>query len=146
MLAFEGDRDFTLPPGEVWAKLSDPRFLVVCIPDVETVKSVTEGQADIVLRPGVAFIRGTLDATIRIMQATPPNSIHMAIHAKGIGSSSYVEAKLGLAPLDSGTKVHWIVEIKELGGLLKMVSTGLIRGLAEKVVNDAWNAVAARLA
>jgi carbon monoxide dehydrogenase subunit G len=145
MLAFEGDRDFTLPPAEVWAKLSDPRFLVVCIPDVETVKSVTESQADVVLRPGLAFVRGTLDASIRVLQAASPNSIHMAIHGKGIGSSSYVEAKLGLAPLDTGTKVHWIVEIKELGGLLKMVPTGLIRGAAEKVVNDAWNAVVTKL-
>jgi carbon monoxide dehydrogenase subunit G len=146
MLRFEGDQDFTLPPAEVWAKLSDPRFLVVCIPDVETVKSVTESQADVVLRPKLAFVRGTLDASIRVLQATRPASIQMGIHGKGIGSSSYVESSLAVAPHDTGSRVHWIVEIKELGGLLKMVPAGLIRGSAEKVVNDAWKAVAAKLA
>jgi carbon monoxide dehydrogenase subunit G len=145
MLRFEGDRDFALPPNDVWAKLSDPRFLVVCIPDVQTVKSVSEDRAELVLRPGLAFVRGTLDADIRITQALQPSTIRLAIFGKGIGSSSYVEAGLNLSAAEGGTRVHWVVEIKELGGLLKMVPAGLIRGSAEKVVGDAWNSVAARM-
>jgi carbon monoxide dehydrogenase subunit G len=145
MLRFEGDRDFALAPVDAWAKLSDLHFLVLCIPDVQTVKSVTADRAELVLRPGLAFVRGTLDADIRILQAVPPSSLRLAIFGKGIGSSSYVEATLAFSPSGNDTRVHWIVEIKELGGLLKMVPAGLIRGSAEKVVNDAWNAVAARM-
>ena len=36
MLQFEGDRDFTLAPADLWAKLTDARFLVQCIPDVDS--------------------------------------------------------------------------------------------------------------
>jgi carbon monoxide dehydrogenase subunit G len=146
MVRFEGDRDFTQPPAEVWAKLTDPRFLVVCIPDVETVKSVGADHAELVLRPGLAFVRGTLDVSIKVAEAVAPTSARMEIYGKGIGSSSSVEATLALAPQGSGTRVHWVVVIKELGGLLKMVPGGLIRGSAEKVVNDAWTAVSKHFA
>jgi hypothetical protein len=36
--------------------------------------------------------------------------------------------------------------VKSLGGLLKMIPTGLVRGAAEKVINDAWNRVTEKLA
>src|SRR5262245_4945354 len=141
MVRFEGDRDFTQPPAEVWEKLSDPRFLVTCIPDVETVKEVSADHADLVLRHGLAFVRGTLDVNLKVVEGVSPTLARMHIRGKGIGSSSDVEATLTFAPQDAGTRVHWITEIKELGGLLKMVPAGLIRGAAEKVVNDAWTAV-----
>jgi hypothetical protein len=36
----------------------------------------------------------------------------------------------------------WRAEVKSLGGLLKMVPSGLIRGAAQKVIEDVWNGVA----
>jgi hypothetical protein len=146
MIRFEGDRDFTQAPDELFKKLTDPNFLVVCIPDVQTVKSVSTDRAELVLRPGLSFARGTLDISLKVVDAVAPNSARMIIDGKGIGSSSLVEATLAFAPQSNGTRVHWIAEIKELGGLLKMVPGGLIRGAAEKVVNDAWSAVGAHLA
>jgi carbon monoxide dehydrogenase subunit G len=146
MLRFEGDRDFAQPPAEVRVKLSDPRFLVTCIPDVESVKAVDANHAEIVLRPGFAFVRGALDVELKLADAFPPTSVRMLIHGKGIGSSSDIEAVLSFAEEGQGTRVHWVVAIKELGGLLKMVPQGLIRGAAEKVVNDAWTTVVARMA
>jgi carbon monoxide dehydrogenase subunit G len=145
MLRFEGDRDFPLPLNDVWDKLTDPRFLAVCIPDVETVKSVGNDQAELVLRPGFAFVRGTLDVLLQVADAQRPTFARMLARGKGIGSSSDVEATLALSPQGDGTRVHWVAEVKELGGLLKMVPAGLIRGAAEKVVNDAWARVAVRL-
>jgi carbon monoxide dehydrogenase subunit G len=145
MVRFEGDRDFARPPAEVWAKLTDPQFLVTCIPDVQTVKAVGADHADLVLRPGFSFVRGTLDINLKVVDPVPPSSAKVRILGKGIGSSSDVDATLALAPAGEGTRVHWTVEIKELGGLLKMVPSGLIRGAAEKVVNDAWAGVTAKL-
>jgi carbon monoxide dehydrogenase subunit G len=145
MLRFEGDRDFRQPPAELWARLTDARFLVQCIPDVESVTEAQPDRAALVLRPGFSFVRGTLDVTLRVVDAVAPHSARLLLQSKGIGTSSDVEAALALAPAGAGTRVHWVVEVKALGGLLKMVPPGLIRGAAEKVVGDAWNAVAERL-
>jgi carbon monoxide dehydrogenase subunit G len=145
MVRFEGEKDFPQPAAELWAKLSDARFLVQCIPDVE---SVTEAEADharMVLRPGFSFVRGTLEATLHIVDAVASATARYTIANKGIGSSADVEATITLAPQETGTRVQWTAEIKALGGLLKMVPSGLIRGAAQKVVNDTWNAVETKL-
>ena len=146
MVRFEGEKDFPQEPAELWAKLSDARFLVQCIPDVESVKVQESDRAELVLRPGFSFVRGTLDVTLRVVDALAPSSARYLFASKGIGSSSDVEATVALVPQGTGTRVRWTAEVKALGGLLKMVPAGLIRGAAQKVVNDAWSAVEAKLA
>jgi carbon monoxide dehydrogenase subunit G len=146
MQRFEGDREFRQAPGEVFGLLSDAGFLARCIPDVEKVKLAEADRAELVLRPGLAFLRGTLEVQLRVTEARSPSLVRLRVTSRGIGSSSDAEATLNLSPQGSGTRVHWEVEIKSLGGLLKMVPSGLIRGAADKVFADAWNAVEARLA
>jgi carbon monoxide dehydrogenase subunit G len=145
MLRFEGDRDFTQAPPDLWAKLTDANFLVECLPDVDTVKEVDSDHAVLVVRPGLAFVRGTLDVTLRLSDKSSPSSARMTLFSKGIGSSSTVETSVNLSPQGTGTHLHWSAEVKELTGLLKMVPSGLIRGAAQKIINDMWTAVEARL-
>jgi carbon monoxide dehydrogenase subunit G len=146
MVRFEGEKEFPLAPAELWSRLTDARFLVQCIPDVESVKEQAPDRAVLVLRPGFSFVRGTLDVTLAVVDAISPAAARYVVTSKGIGSSSDVEASIALTPQGTGTKVHWTAEVKTLGGLLKMVPAGLVRGAAEKVVNDAWSAVEAKLA
>jgi carbon monoxide dehydrogenase subunit G len=141
MLRFEGDRELPQSPAEVWQRLSDARFLLHCVPDVE---SVTQSQADkavCVIRPGLAFVRGTLQLTLQRVEAVPGSSVLWQLHTKGIGSSTDVEATLSLEAHEAGTHVHWMAEIKNLGGLLKAVPQGLIKAAAQKVIDDVWTAV-----
>jgi carbon monoxide dehydrogenase subunit G len=145
MLRFEGDRDFPLPPTDLWAKLTDARFLVSCLPDVEKVEQADADRAVLVLRPSLAFVRGALDVTLGVADKNPPASARVRAQGKGIGSTSAVEATLGFAPQGGGTRVHWAAAVTELGGLLKLVPQGLIRGAAQKVIDDAWASVEARL-
>ena len=145
MTRFEGDRDFPQPPADLFAKLTDASFLATCLPDVEKVSEQEADRAVLTLRPGLSFARGTLEVTLQVVEKTPPTAARMLLTSKGVGSSSKVEASLALAPHDAGTRVHWVAEVKELGGLLKMVPQGLIRGAADKVLNDAWAAVEEKL-
>ena len=146
MLRFEGDREFRQAPADVYAKLADARFLVGCVPDVESVAHAEQSAATLTIRPGFAFIRGTLEVALQIAERTEPTALKVLLHSKGIGSSSDVEATLTLAPAGEGTRVHWVAEVRELGGLLKLVPGGLIRGAAAKVIGDAWNSVEKKLA
>ena len=145
MLRFEGDRKLGQPLEVVWTKLTDARFLVKCIPDLESVATLEPDHLTMVLRPSLAFVRGTLDVDLRIVDAVPQKSVRVINLSKGIGSSSTVESTLIFGPVDSGTLVHWTAEVKQLGGLLKLVPHGLIRGAAQKVINDAWTIVEAKI-
>jgi carbon monoxide dehydrogenase subunit G len=141
MLHFEGDREFALGVDEVWAKLSDASFLVQCIPGVESVARSERQAATCVLRPGFAFVRGTLEVTIVVAEAVVNQSVRFDVASKGIGSSSRVSAVLSFAPGAAGTVIHWSADVTELGGLLKAVPPGLLKASAQKVIADIWDAI-----
>jgi carbon monoxide dehydrogenase subunit G len=145
MLGFEGTRDFTLPLSALFEKFGDARFLVSCIPGVETVSHVDADRAACVLRPGFSFARGTLDLALTIAERVNTSSLRIQLQSKGIGSSSDVETNLSFSSIETGTKLTWAAEIKSLGGLLKAVPQGLIKASAQKVIADALDAVEQKL-
>jgi uncharacterized protein len=141
MLHFEGEKDLVLAPADVSTKLSDARFLVKCIPGVESVSAAEADRAVCTLRPGFSFVRGTLEVTLRVVDAIAATSTRLALHSKGIGTTSELEVLLAYVARDGGTRVHWTADITQLGGLLKAVPQGLIRGAALKVIDDVWSSV-----
>jgi carbon monoxide dehydrogenase subunit G len=145
MLRIEGDTRFPQPPAQVWGKLSDARFLAECIPGVETLTLAEPDHVQCVLRPGFTFVRGTLELTLEVVDRLVDRSAGLLLHTKGIGTTSEVEARWTLEPEGEGSRLHWVVEVKSLGGLLKAVPQGLIKAGAQKVVSDALAAVAAKL-
>ena len=145
MLHFEGDQDFAQPPAEVRAKLTDARFLADCIPDRQSVAESAAEKVVCTIRPGFAFVRGTLEVTLRVVEVSEA-AARLALHSKGIGSSSDVEAALTFAAHEAGTRVHWTADVTHLGGLLKAVPQGLLKAAAQKVIADVWTAIAARTA
>ncbi len=145
MTQFEGDREVPLAAAAVFQKLSDARFLVECVPDVESVGQSQPDMAVCIIRPGFAFVRGSLELTLNVAEAVADSSVRLLLHTKGIGSTSDVEATLTLTTKEGATRIHWVVELKTLGGLLKAVPQGLIKAAAQKVIADVWTAVEGRL-
>jgi carbon monoxide dehydrogenase subunit G len=145
MLHFEGDRDYSHPPAALWPKLADVRFLAQCVPDAESVSYPEADVAQLVIRPGLAFVRGTLELTMRLSDRVEGSSARLHLATKGIGSSSTVEAAYSLAGHNGGTRLHWTADVTQLGGLLKAVPQGLLKAAAQKVINDAWAALEAKL-
>lgn len=146
MLHFEGEKDFPVPPEALTAKLGDARFLSQCIPGVEQVAEAEPQRASWKLRPGFSFVRGTLDITLNVTEVVPGSSVGYHVVGKGIGSSNTVDAQASVAAHEGGSRVRWSADIKELGGLLKAVPQGLLKGAAQKVIDDIWTNIAARLA
>jgi carbon monoxide dehydrogenase subunit G len=144
MLHFAGDETFNRPPTEVFTRLSDAPFLTRCIPGVESVTVSEPHRTAFVIRPGFSFVRGTLEITLQVVEADTPSLVRVRAHGKGIGSSNDVEAVLNLTPQDGTTRVHWTADVTNLGGLLKAVPHGLIRGAAQKVIAETWEAVRAQ--
>lgn len=145
MLPFEGERMFALPPDQVWPKLRDMAFLATSIPDATPKGAATRDRATATVQPGFSFMRGSLEITAEIIDAQEPTTVQYRLTSKGIGSSSVVETALTLLPHEQGTKVQYRAEVTSLTGLLKMVPAGLIRGAAQKVIEDVWTGVAAKI-
>jgi carbon monoxide dehydrogenase subunit G len=146
MLHFEGDTDFIQAPDAVWKKLTDIDFLIGCIPDLQSVKSKDANQFTCIIRPGFSFIRGTLEVTLGIVDLVVGQAMRVKGHGKGIGSSNDMEIGLNLAPQGEGSRIHWIADVTNLGGLLKALPKGLLEGAARKVIQDVWASVQAKMA
>jgi len=146
MVQFEGEKQFSQPPQDLWPKLTDLQFLVPCLPDVAEVRDVQDKSATLVVRPGLSFMRGELQLVMEKIEEVPPTSAKLALRTKGIGSNSEAVASFNLEPQSGGTLVRWQAEINQLGGLLKMVPKGLIQGAAQQIINDILNNVEAKLA
>ena len=145
MPRFEGDKKLIPEPVTCWTKLTDPSFLLQCIPSIESVGQSQPDQLRFKVRPGVSFVRGTLDVTAKVDKLDPAKSARYRIHSQGIASSSNVEVLLTLTPAEPGTHLHWLADIKSLGGLMKAIPQGLIQASAQKVIGDILAAVETKL-
>ena len=145
MQHFEGERTFPLAIDDLWPKLSDAAFLARCVPDATIKGEPGHDQAQYVVHPGFSFARGTLEVSMEILERKEPESARFRLTSKGVGTSSVVESTLKLASEGANTKVAWTAEVTQLGGLLKMVPAGLIRGAAHKVIEDVWDGIAKRV-
>jgi carbon monoxide dehydrogenase subunit G len=143
-LRLEGERLFSVPVEQVWPKLSDARFLVHCIPDAVVQGQPERDHAECTVKPNLSFAKGDMQVTIRILEAREPNDLRFSMIGKGVGSSNEMETSLTLTAQNGQTQVRWVTDIR-LGGLLKLVPSGLIRGAAQKMSEDVWNGIAARI-
>ena len=138
MQSFEGERIFALPPDQLWPKLRDAAFL-----------AVRSGR--LAVRRGDARSRGLHRSSRLLVYARQPRYGHRILggqeaktlrirkRAKASALASEVETALTFEPHEGGTKMLWTAEVKNMGGLLKMVPSGLIRGAAHKVIEDVWS-------
>jgi len=137
MIQMNGERQVSVPPDRLYSEMVDLTRLVHTLPDVSKVKSITEDQATFVVKPGLAFVKGELDTVVQRVQQDPPHSATLAISSKGVGTSSKVQATFHLEPAEGGTLLRWTADVLELGGLLKFVPSGLLKGAGKKVF-DTW--------
>ena len=145
MQPFEGERVFAASPADLWPKMRDAAFLAECIPDGTPHAGGTRDRAVCTVHPGFSLMKGSLDVTIEILGGEEPTTLRYAQLSKGIGSSSEVETNVTLTPFEGVTRIHWRAEIKKLGGLLKMAPAGLIRGAANRVIEDVWTGLAKKV-
>lgn len=146
MVQFEGSRTFSLPITFVATKLSDAGFLVHSLPDTEVIEANPD-KAVWKNRPKLSFLAGSLTSEIAVIEREEGKSVSFKVSSKVMGASSAVVTKLRFreAP-GNGTVVDWTGELTEVTGMLKAVPKGLIQGTAQKVIEDVWTAVTARLA
>ena len=136
MISLEGDKELAFPQATVWNKLTDLRFLVSCLPDAGDIVSVDKDKAELVIKPKITFMTGKMNLTVSKQKEEPQSLSQMLLQTKGIGSSSDVLATFMLKEEGGKTQMHWKTEVQQLGGLLKAVPSGFIKGAAQKVIEE----------
>lgn len=136
IVSLQGERKFNLSVERMFSELSDLNNFIKIVPDVKEIKSISKDQAHIIVTPGLSFVRGELDTTIDV--TTGVNEATITVASKGIGSFSKMQVSFQLEGTDT-TLLKWNMDVVELGGLLKLVPTSLMKGAAGKITNDLLN-------
>lgn len=135
-MRLEGTRIVPGTPASLWSRLGDLGFLVRCIPDRAKAEIVSPDRATVVVRPGFAFVRGTLDIVLERTCVQPMQEMRLAVASRAIGSSADLEVELKTHAEGDSVRFDWSATVVRLGGLLKAVPSGLLRAAAQKVIED----------
>lgn len=143
MISFAGERSFPLRVADIVPKLTDVGWLVGTLPDVQ-VTAAAPDRAAWKMKPKLSFVTGHLDSAMD-RTALDPAAVAFRVVTKAIGAASTVHIRLEFRDAADGTLVPWAGELIEVTGLLRMVPKGLLQSTAEKVIDEVWAAVGARL-
>lgn len=145
MIELAGIKQFPVTVERLYPELADLTRLVQSLPDVKTVKKVSEESACVIVAPGLSFIKGELETTIHRTAATPPTTATLQVASKGIGTTVKVSASFTITATQTGSELNWQATVTELGGLLKLVPGSLLKGAATKVIEGWLTSLTGRL-
>ena len=118
--------------------MTDMEFVSRVIPDVDRVEGIEDSGFTCKVRPRFSFLTASLELKFEMVESAPPERLKVRSRGKGIGAAVVVDAEIFLAASGSGTELKWTGTIVSREGLLKPISTGLIQGAAERVINSFW--------
>jgi carbon monoxide dehydrogenase subunit G len=135
---FSGAEHFDCTQSELWSRLNDMAFISRTIPDVDKVERLEPTGFTCKVRPKFAFLTGSLELSFTITESEPEKRMVVRSRGKGIGAAIVVDIEIHLSSAASGTDLNWTGTIISREGLLKPVSTSLIQGAAERVIQNLW--------
>ena len=91
------------------------------------------------------FARGATALTLRIAEVDEPSHLCVMVVGQGANFTSDVETHLTLSEHQGGTRVHWSADVKKLGGMLQMAPTAQVHAAAQKITQEVWSLVSARI-
>jgi uncharacterized protein len=131
----EGAYTFPGPQQKVWDLLLDPESLRTCIPGAESLTETSPDHWDVLMKVGVAAIKGTYKGKVAIVEKEEPTAYTLQI--EGSGGPGFVKgtARISLAPDGEGTHVK-VEGDGQVGGMLAGVGQRMLPGVAKMLMNQ----------
>jgi len=135
-MKFKGTFDVTLPRGEVYEVLCDPRKFTPMLPTFHSMEMKDENTANVKIKIGIGRIRGTASTDLTLEEAEAP------VHARYVGRGKVMQSAYQIsytfdledAP-GGGTTINWAGDTELAGKILSLAGGGL-KGYAEKEINS----------
>jgi carbon monoxide dehydrogenase subunit G len=140
-MKLDGTYTFDAPREVVWHTLQDPQALRNSIPGVEEFNEIGPDEYQARMKIGVASIKGTYSAKIRVFDKQPPTHYKLGIDANGTPGFVRGEGSFDLVEEQPGkTTVKWEADA-QVGGLVAGVGQRMLSGVAKMTVGQLWKAM-----
>jgi carbon monoxide dehydrogenase subunit G len=130
-----GTFTFAAPRAAVWRVLNDPAVLQRHMPGCESLELIGPDEYKATLKIGVAAIKGTYTATLRIKDRTELEGYTLAV--EGSGGPGFVkgEGRVTLAEEGAGTVLTYQGDL-QVGGLIARVGQRLLAGITDRMTRE----------
>lgn len=126
----------TSAQAKVWEFISDPEKIAHCLPDVQSLTVKDSRTFTVVVKVGIAFVRGDFKFDFTLLDQTPPSHSRFEAFGKGAGVSIKLIASIDLkSKSEDSTELSWKSDV-ELGGLLGEISPSLIQSSTNKLTQQ----------
>lgn len=119
----------------VFHALVDPALLTRVLPGCESMTTTGPEQYDVILKIGVAGLKGRYSGKAAVVDKRPPDAL--TLHFEGKGAPGFVRgtAAISLAIEGAGTRVTSDADV-HVGGTIAAVGSRLIDAAARKMAED----------
>ena len=131
-MKLEGTHLFDAPQQRVWEVLNDPEALQRHMPGCESLKSVGEDEYEAVLSIGVAAIKGTYVARLRVADKDPPNGYSLRVEGSGKPGFVKGEGRVTLSEQDGKTELRYSGELN-IGGVIARIGSRMMGSVAGRM-------------
>jgi carbon monoxide dehydrogenase subunit G len=146
-MEFTGEYRIPAPRETVWAALNDPDMLKACIPGCEDLekRSQTEFLARVATRIGPVSAR--FSGMVQLSELDPPNGYRIGGEGEG-GAAGFAKggAQVRLAEDGPAMTVLTYTADAQVGGKLAQVGSRLIAGTAQKLADQFFACLSAKIA
>jgi len=141
----EGKFEINCDPGAAWKFISDPQQIAQCLPDLQRLDVRDNTHFTVLVRVGMAFIRGTFKFDFTLLDQTAPTHSKFEAIGKGAGVSIRLQATIDLKETKHATtELSWNSDVA-LGDLLGEVSPSLIQGGAHNFTREFFSCIKSEL-
>ena len=102
-MRISGARTIRAEPQEIWDFILTPSRLRGCLPGCEHFEAIGRDTYAATLRIGVAFLKGTYTGTLRVVEATKPEALTLAVQGGGPLGALQANGTVKLVPSAGST-------------------------------------------
>jgi len=134
-MKIEGKHKFQASQKQIWDLFMDQRHLEKALPGCEKMEEREPGKYDVLLKIGIAAVKGTYRGKMEVVDPEPPKRYRLI--GEGSGSPGFVkgEAVIELSQQDQDTIVSYQGEM-QVGGLIAGIGQRMIGGIARMMVGQ----------
>lgn len=133
-MRIEGEYTLKAPRARVYERLLSPEAISRAMPGCESLTPVGDNVYEMVLKMGIAAVKGTYTGRIELSGFTPPERYSMRVEGSGTPGVVKGGGELRLEENGSETQVFYSGDV-EVSGKIAAVGYRLIGSVAKMVIN-----------
>ena len=141
---FDGTFEVEANKDKVYATIMDPNQLSECIPGLKSVEVASPEEFSVVVRVGLAFIKGDFNIKFKVVEKAEPIHAKLSGIGSGMGGTLDLVANMDLSEDNGKTKMDWAADAK-VGGKLGSMGQRIIGGQAQKMIKQLFDCLEKKL-